>query len=263
MTEQIASAAGGVSSAGEETRVVTQITDPHMHIGEFEAFDVRLHPDALAAYLAEYGIDTGVVFCPDNALVQRTVARVPAAYGLYWANPKNPDAVREAAAYLDDPRFRGIKLHPYLDGYSAGDQIVWPLIELIAERGLPALIHCGHDVFASPWAIEVLAQRYPQAKLILGHMGHGHIAYINGSIEVASRNPNVWLETSGMPMGSKITAAVRQLGASRVMYGSDAPFHDPSVEQFKVIRAVPDETERNVVMHHAAQSLFFGKGEEE
>jgi uncharacterized protein len=135
---------------------------------------------------------------------------------------------------------------------------VWPLIELLVERGLPALIHCGHDVFASPWAIEVLAQRYPDAKLILGHMGHGHIGYINGSIEVATRNPNVYLETSGQPMGSKIATAVEQLGAHRVMYGSDAPFHDPAVEQFKVRRAVTREADQEVVMHRAAQAVFFG-----
>ena len=115
-------------------------------------------------------------------------------------------------------------------------------------------------MFASPWAIEVLAQRYPEAKLILGHMGHGHIADINGSIEVAARNPNVDPETSGMPMGSKIATAVAQLGAGRVMYGSDAPFHDPAVEQFKVRRAVPREADLEVVMHHAAQSVFFGAG---
>ena len=89
-----------------------QVTDAHMHIGDFDAFDVRLHHDALAAYMAEYNIDTGIVFCPDNAQVQQTVAKVPAAYGLYWANPKSPDAVKEAADYLDDPLFRGIKLHP-------------------------------------------------------------------------------------------------------------------------------------------------------
>ena len=65
-------------------------------------------------------------------------------------------------------------------------------------------------------------------------MGHGNIVYINGAIAVAERNENVWLETSGMPMHTKIAEAVRRVGAERVMYGSDAPFHHPVVEMAKV-----------------------------
>jgi len=43
--------------------------------------------------------------------------------------------------------------------------------------------------------------------IVLSHMGHGHIVYINGAIEVAKRNDYVFLETSGMPMHSKIKEA--------------------------------------------------------
>ena len=99
---------------------------------------------------------------------------------------------------------------------------------------MPTLIHCGHPIFTLPWSIEELIVEFPELKVVLGHMGHGNIVYINAAIDVAARHPNVWLETSGMPMHTKIRTAVERVGEDKVMYGSDAPFHDPGVEIRKV-----------------------------
>ena len=121
-----------------------------------------------------------------------------------------------------------------------------------------ALIHCGHPIFTLPWSIEELVIRFEEAKIILGHMGHGNIVYIDGAIGVASRHPNVWLETSGMPMSSKILEAVRRVGSDRVLYGSDGPFHEPKVEQLKVQLAGLTEADLAEVMSGSSQRVFFG-----
>ena len=101
--------------------------------------------------------------------------------------------------------------------------------------------------------------RYEEPKIILGHMGHGNIVYIDGAIAVASRHPHVWLETSGMPMSSKILEAVRRVGNDRVMYRSNGPFHQPRVEQLKVKLAGLDEGDLVEVMGGTARRLFFGQ----
>ena len=76
-------------------------------------------------------------------------------------------------------------------------------------------------------------------------MGHGNIVYINAAIDVAARNPNVFLETSGMPMHAKIREAVERVGPDRVLYGSDAPFHHPAVELAKVrVSGLPQDLAR-------------------
>jgi predicted TIM-barrel fold metal-dependent hydrolase len=236
------------------------ITDAHLHIGSYPTFGVELDAEDLAEHLADHGISTGIVFSPDNEATAKAVVATTGAFGLYWANPKQRDVAAEARDYLSAPEFVGIKLHPLLDGYPADDPIVDPLAELAAERGVPVLVHCGHEAFSSPWLIEGLATRYPSLKIILGHMGHGHIAYINGAIAVAERRPNVWLETSGMPMGAKIAEACRRAGAGRVMYGSDSPFHDPRPEQLKIFTCGLGEAELALVMDGTAQALFFGDG---
>ncbi|MFQ5427165.1 MAG: amidohydrolase family protein, partial [Gaiellales bacterium] len=120
------------------------------------------------------------------------------------------------------------------------------------------LIHCGHPIFTLPWSIEELIRRYPDARIILGHMGHGNIIYINAAIDVAERNPNVYLETSGMPMHTKIREAVERVGPTRVMYGSDAPFHHPQVEITKVrLSGLPPDLVHRVLSANGPR-LFLG-----
>src|SRR5690606_36407913 len=146
------------------------------------------------------GIAAGVVFHPDNDYVREVVESVDGAYGLVWANPRVPGFLEEAARLLDHPRFLGVQLHPLLDGYHPNDPALHPLYELLIERDLPVLTHCGHPIFTRPWSIEEAIAAFPEAKVVLGHMGHGNIVYINASVDIAARHPNVYLETSGMPM---------------------------------------------------------------
>jgi predicted TIM-barrel fold metal-dependent hydrolase len=219
------------------------IFDAHMHVGEFPLFNVSLDRDGLEQLMHQTGVEGGLVFHPDNAYVHTVAASIPSVYGLVWVNPRQPNYLDEALHFLDDSHFIGVKLHPLLDGYHPNDPTLYPLMEILVERDLPVLIHCGHPIFTLPWSIEELIVNFPEAKVILGHMGHGNIVYINGAIDVAARHPNVYLETSGMPMHTKIAEAARRVGAERILYGSDAPFHHPTVEITKVrLSGLPPES---------------------
>jgi len=214
---------------------VSVIFDSHMHVGSYEAmFGVQLDRDGIEAVMQEHDITGGVVFCPDNEYVREVVESIPGLYGLVWSNPRLPGYLEEAREFLDHPKFLGMKLHPLIDGYHPNDAGVHPLIELLLERDQPVLIHSGHPIFTLPWSIEELVVSFPDAKVILGHMGHGNVVYINAAIDVALRNPNVYLETSGMPMHTKIKEAIERVGETRVLFGSDVPFHHATVEIDKV-----------------------------
>ena len=235
------------------------IFDPHMHVGEFPMFDVSLDADGLVALFEEWDYAGGVVFHPDNEMVREVVERIPNAWALYWANPRYERSTDSAREYLDHPKFLGVKLHPLLDAFLPADPAVLPFAELAAEREVPVLIHSGHAPFSLPWSIEELAVAVPRCKIVMAHMGHGNIVYINAAIEVAARQPNVWLETSGMPSHTKIGSAVRRLGVERVMYGSDAPFHDPGSEIRKLEASGVDEAELRELLYGSARSLFLGE----
>jgi len=237
------------------------IFDSHMHVGDFgPMFNVSLDRDGLAAIVDEHGYEGCCVFHPDNEYVRTVVESIPEAYALVWANPRLPGYLEEAERFLEHPKFLGMKLHPLIDGYHPNDPAVHPLMELLVDcGGLPVLIHCGHPIFTLPWSIEELAVAFPGVKVIIGHMGHGNVVYINASIDVAARNPSVYLETSGMPMHTKIKEAVDRIGSDRVLYGSDAPFHHPAVEilRVQVSGLEPDLLDR--VLRTNGRALFLGE----
>jgi predicted TIM-barrel fold metal-dependent hydrolase len=234
------------------------LVDPHMHVGDFPQFNVRMDAAGLAETMRRYGIVAGMVFHPDNDYVRTVVEEVDGAFGLVWANPHRPGFLEEAIELLDHPRFVGVKLHPLLDAYHPNDPAIHPLVEELIRRDMPVLVHCGHPIFTLPWSIEELAVSYPEARVILGHMGHGNIVYINGAIDVAARNANVYLETSGMPMHTKIAEAVQRVGPEKVMYGSDAPFHEVGVEVRKVQVSGLEPALVERVLATNARKLFFG-----
>jgi uncharacterized protein len=235
------------------------IFDSHMHVGSYdELFDVRLDRDGIEQVMLEQQITGGVVFCPDNAHVASVIESTPGLYGLVWSNPRAHGYLEEAREYLDHPKFLGMKLHPLIDGYHPNSKGVYPLVELLLERDLPVLIHSGHPIFTLPWSIEELIVNFPEAKVILGHMGHGNVVYINAAIDIAARNPNVYLETSGMPMHTKIREGIERAGETRVLFGSDVPFHHAAVEIEKVRRSgLPPELVDRVLSKNG-RLLFFG-----
>ena len=120
------------------------------------------------------------------------------------------------------------------------------------------LVHTGHPIFTLPWSVEEAAANFPRVPFVFGHMGHGNVVYVNASIDIAERRPNVYLETSGMPMHTKVREAVERLGPERVLYGSDAPFHHPAVEILKVRLSGLPEDDVEHVLGTSGRDLFLG-----
>lgn len=234
------------------------IFDAHMHVGDFgPMFGVSLDRDGLAAIVEEFEYDGCVVFHPDNEYVRTVVETIPEAYALAWGNPRVPGNLEEVERCLQHPKFLGLKLHPLIDGYLPNDPSVHPLMELLrVQGGLPVLVHSGHPIFTLPWSIEELAVSFPDIPLVMAHMGHGNVVYINAAIDIAERRPNVYLETSGMPMHTKIAEAVERVGTERVMYGSDAPFHHVAVEILRVRVSGLDDEQLEDVLHRSGRRLF-------
>ncbi len=232
------------------------IFDSHTHIGYYPGFNVSLDRDGLVTLMAETGLTECCVFAPDNAAVKSCVDSISGAHGLVWANPRVPGNIEHSIELLDDPAFIGVKMHPLIDGYHPNDPALRPLMEVVSARRLPVLVHTGHPIFTLPWSVEELAAEYPDANVIFGHMGHGNMIYINASIDIARRRPNVYLETSGMPMHTKVREAMELVGPTRVLYGSDAPFHHPAVEILKIRVSGLDEEGIERVLHTNSLELF-------
>lgn len=232
------------------------IFDAHMHVGTFPLFGVSLDRDGLASTMQENDISECVVFTPNNAYCKEVVDTIPGARALVWANPRERGNIERSIELLDDPTFIGVKLHPLLDAFHPNDPSLRPLMTVVEERRLPVLVHCGHPIFTLPWSIEELAVEYPGANVIFGHMGHGNIVYVNACVDIACRRENVYLETSGCPSHAKIVEAAERAGPTRVLYGSDAPFHHPAVEILKIRLSGLSDDLLERVLYTNARELF-------
>ena len=207
--------------------------DSHAHVGYFGSWcDVGLTPEEMLAAMREYDIERSIISYPDNEVTIRALeAGKGALTGIAWLDPNQGEAaVAEFHRLTQEHGFAGLKLHPLFNAYTANDSVVFPLMEAARNKNLPVFIHSGHPPFSLPWSIGQLAEQFPDVRIVMVHMGHGHGVYIQAAIDTAKKYDNIWLENSGMPMHTKIREACRTVGAERVFWGSDAPFHHYAVE---------------------------------
>lgn len=201
--------------------------DVHMHTGDLkEPFDIKASVAQLQTVFAEQELDGGLVFCMDNDLTKQVLKEIPNAQVLYWAHPVPGETgwLREAEAFLNlDPRVRGVKFHPLLDCYRPSSPMLDPMLREIEDRGLVAFFHTGHAPTSTPTQLFPLADRFPRAQIVLGHMGGQTVFYVRDAIDMALRFPHIWLDTSAMPMSTLVREAQEQ--THRVMYGADWPCH--------------------------------------
>ena len=234
------------------------VIDAHTHVGSFGSWaQVTSTAESLLSEMDEFGVGRAILFAPDNQLVHEAVGKAPKRFvGYVWPNPYDPSAVPLVKEALQKWGFRGIKLHPLFNAFLPNDVIVYPIMEEAKKARVPVAIHSGHPPFSLPWSIGELAEVYPDVRIVMLHMGHGHGVYIQAAIHTAKRYDNIILETSGMPMHTKIKEAVRTVGERRVVYGSDIPFHHTSVELQRVKMAELTEDELRLVVHDNSEELL-------
>lgn len=206
----------------------------------------------------QFNVEKSILFARDNDLTKETVARFPGRLvGYVWPNPHEPQAAELVRIALKEWDFRGIKLHPLRHAFLPTDEVVQPIMHEAERAHVPVAIHSGHPPYSEPWSIGELAEMYPTVEIVMLHMGHGHGVYIQAAIKTAKRYDNIILETSGMPMHSKIKEAVNVIGERRVVYGSDIPFHHTSVELQRIKMAGLSESQLQLVLHdNAATQLL-------
>jgi len=179
---------------------------------------------------------------PQNEWLVETIAGHTRLIGCACINPKlGLEATGEMERVTSEWHLPAIKLQPTFHGYFIHDKIVHPVMEKAAEAGLLVLIHSG-TYGCYPLEIGLLAEAFPQVPIIMDHMGHRF--RVGEAIEVARRQENVYLGTTvvnGEPFF--IYRAVKEVGAERLIFGSNAPgtWPDLCVESIKRIGLTREE----------------------
>lgn len=231
--------------------------DAHGHIGYIGGWaDVGITGEELIVQMDRFEIEKTVLCNEDNDLVLDMMKKYPdRIVGAVYVNPLNPETVDSMEKYFD-LGFSAVKMNPLRHAYCADSEAVDPVLCKAEAAGVPVCIHSGHPPYSLPWQIALAAERHPAVKVMMIHMGHGHGVYIDAALKMARRLPNLYLEMSGMPMPSKIREAYETVGHERIMFGTDTPFHDPSVELQKVLVSGVDEAGIRQILYDNAAAFF-------
>jgi predicted TIM-barrel fold metal-dependent hydrolase len=220
--------------------------------------------ERLDSLCREAGVDRAVLmpsptFRPRNRLVAEALqAAAPRSrerfLGCALLNPHfGEDAVAELERAVREWGFRAAKLMPTLHAVGLAGSLAHPVMRKARELTIPVTIHSGESP-AHPLEIGLLAEAFPDVPVVMDHMGYRN--HVGAAIAAAKRTSNLYLMTTAVMEPHCIRDAVRELGADRVVFGSNGPSVPPAV-QLLVIRQVELSAadERKVLGENAARLL--------
>jgi len=171
------------------------------------------------------------------------------AFGFVYVSPNHVEAsLREIDRCVRDGPMVGLKLWVAARcDCPQADELVRRALELKAVVYQHTWIKAAGNVpgESTPMDLAALAARHPTASLICGHTG--------GQWELGIRTvrslANVAIDLAGFdPTAGVVEMAVRELGARRVLYGSDVPGRSFASQLSKVIGADIAETDRRLIL---------------
>ena len=209
--------------------------DAHTHYGVcYEARD-GLDPARWLGVLDECGVDGALVaghrsMCaePDipaaNDALAKFVAAAPARLlALGTVHPfSGRAALAEAERCLKVHHMRGLKLHPWLQGFpSLAGKEVHDLCDFAGEARMPVMFHDGTPNVSMPSQVAMLAEAHPQTTFVLGHGGLIHLW--RQAADAAALCGNMYIILCG-PHLAALRHICKSVPAARLLWGSDHGF---------------------------------------
>ncbi|HUK45544.1 MAG TPA: amidohydrolase family protein [Gaiellaceae bacterium] len=189
-------------------------------------------------------------------------------------DPARPDAVERARRLIADHGVRGFKFHPNLQCFFPDDRMAYPLYEVIAEAGLPALFHTGHSGigtglpggggvrlrYSNPMCLDDVAADFPELKLVLAHPS---FPWQDEAISICLHKANVWIDLSGWSpryFPPQLVQYANSQLKTKVLFGSDFPLITPDrwLADFEQA-AFKDEVRPLILKDNAIELLGLGQ----
>lgn len=240
------------------------IIDSYAHLGTCRVFGANQTAEDLIGAMDAGGIDTSVVQpfpgTPDTRAAYDAIASLAEQHpgrivGMASIDPhQDRDAYhKELQRCVHELGFRAVKVHTIGHSVKPGSEDADLIFATAAELGIAVMIHTGPGVpFAEPAAWIPMARQYPETPVILGDAGAS--LYTGPAIVAAQVCDNVVFETSWCNP-QDLRAAVRTLGAERILFGSDMTFN-VKVELAKYEAAGLTDEQRKLVFATNAQRVL-------
>jgi predicted TIM-barrel fold metal-dependent hydrolase len=278
----------GKGTGGGMTILPEGYTDFHVHLFPDDFFEAiwdffkreygmeivhQLYARECIEYLREHGVGT---------VVYSNYAHTPEAAGVLneWNmklldahrdvhcfaafHPDEKDALPTARDLLEHPGVLGFKLHFLVQPFSPDDERLFPLYELVTNRGKRLLLHIGtgpigNERVGAKFAKRLLA-RYPSLSVTIAHMGAFEFEEFFALLET---HPGLFLDTAfcflpGNFRMYRLGTDLLERYSDRLLYGSDFPniFHhrDEEITALEAMNLSP-EFYRRVFKNNAERLL--------
>ena len=242
--------------------------DAHGHYGRFPHANALLESfssasgEEVAARAAQSGVSWSIV-SPLAGLMPRgrETLVAPANDAAFDEVPRTKGLYDQARKMLQAPWCVGIKIHPEEHAYPISDHGD-ELFKFFTEVRAPVMTHSGCPN-SLPAAFVPFADKYPEVRLLLAHLGNG--AGDNGKVDLqvravqASRHGNIWVDTSSARsiLPGLVEWALTELGDDRLLFGSDTPLYHVALQRARIETAqISDESKQRILRDNAVK--FFG-----
>jgi hypothetical protein len=143
-------------------------------------------------------------------------------------------AVRELRRCVRELRFKAVRVLPWLWELPPTHARFYPVLSECCELGVPFCTQVGHtgplmpSEFGRPIPyVDQLAIDFPELVVVCGHVGY---PWTEEMIAVATKHPNVYIDTSAYTVRrypAALVAYLRAHGAGKVMFGTNWPMISP------------------------------------
>ncbi|MBQ2763849.1 MAG: amidohydrolase family protein [Firmicutes bacterium] len=204
------------------------------------------------------------LFMTANNTVYEAIQRYPdMLYGMAFINPGYHDAmIKEIERCVNDLGFVGIKLYHQ---YFMDDPAQFALVEKSIALDVPVLMHSAAvtDAYtknAQPRLsngvhMANIAKRYPEATLLMGHIGGG--GDWQWSVKAIADYPNVYADMSGSVHDRPLMEeSVKYLGADRILFATDGTW---DAATSKILGAKISDEEKKTILAGTAFQRFLKK----
>lgn len=192
----------------------------------------------------------------------------PQLLAFIGVDPVMPGKTQEQEVEDKKPKgATGLKLHQMGQRSGLNDRRLWPAYRAAEALGMPIIAHSGpfegNDFdYCRPRLVADVLRDFPKLTFILAHCGGK--PYFRDSIKLAREFPGVNFDCCGVVTrdqgvnlsGPELAALFRDLGMTRVTYGSDWPFINP-VPGIETVMALPISREdKQLILADNARRLL-------
>ncbi len=213
---------------------------PQPTIPETAAY-YRQRQMACVLFTVDLESTTGLTRIPNEEILDAAAANPDVIIPFASIDPAKGKMGAREARRLIERGVRGFKFHPSLQEFYPNERKAYPLYEVIAEAGLPALFHTGHSgigtgmrggggvhlKYSNPMHLDDVAVDFPDMPII---MAHPSFPWQDEALSVCLHKPQVYIDLSGWSpkyFPPQLIQYANTLLKHKMLFGSDYPMITP------------------------------------